>query len=392
MTTDIINEKIKDLLNTITNSGYTAYIVGGAVRDRLSSKPINDYDICTTMSLEMVKELFPPFHIMKQTQNRNAGVLNIEGTQVEISIIKGNSLLEDLSQRDFTINTLLEDANGKIYDHFGALSDIKNKVIRLVREDGFTFDEDAFRILRGLRLAAKLGYQIDENCYHHMLRTYHNLKFSAPEKVYTELKKMLEGEYFSSIFNKSIPFLLAIIPELANTNFAIVNKLLSISPNQYLIRLFIIMNELNEEEIKKIAQRLKMDKKTLRYLLVFIKNKEETPSEKNEQVKAFINNYPIEYIDALFTYQEIILKTVTPNREKLKHLLAIEKIYYDTLQQQLENQIKNLKVNPQLFSKYSRGKKLVQLESEVVSKIIQRKLLPKPEEISKYLALKLESN
>lgn len=389
MATDTIKEEITNILKTITSFGYIAYIVGGAIRDRLTGQPVNDYDICTNMPLEMVKELFPSFHIMKPNQNRNAGVLNIEGMQIEIAELKGKNLLEDVSRRDFTINTILEDAEGNLYDPLHAQEDITKKVIHLVNPDGSIFDEDAFRILRGLRLSAKLGYKIDDNCYYHMLRTHHNLSNATPEKVYSELKKMIVGQYFPDIFMNTIPFLFEILPELANTNVERINQLLKKSPNKLLVRLFIITSELEEEKVVAIAKRLKIEKKTVRYLLAFLKEKDKKQSTKPSQVKTFINSYPIDFIEAFFTYQEIVLANA--KKEVRSAFLHTETVYYEALQTQLENQIRNLDLNPSLFSKYGRGKGIVLMESEVLLKIAQQKLTPKTAEIAKYLELKPKS-
>ena len=71
-----IEKEIKNILYTINSLGYIAYIVGGAVRDKMLGLPINDYDICTNMPLDKVKELYPKFHIMKQNANRQVGGLN----------------------------------------------------------------------------------------------------------------------------------------------------------------------------------------------------------------------------------------------------------------------------------------------------------------------------
>ena len=98
---------IKEVLNRITQEGYKAYIVGGAVRDYIFEMESKDYDICTNMPLEKVKELFPKFAIMKPNNNRQTGIMRIDGKDIEISEFKGKDLLEDLSNREqFYIDSL----------------------------------------------------------------------------------------------------------------------------------------------------------------------------------------------------------------------------------------------------------------------------------------------
>lgn len=389
MNSDNLKEEVTNVLKTITSFGYMAYLVGGAIRDKLTGQPINDYDICTNMPLEMIKELFPSFHIMKPNQQRNAGVMMLEGVQIEIAELKGKTLQEDLVKRDFTINTILEDADGNIYDYLHAQEDIKRKIIRLVNEDGSTFDEHAFRILRGLRLAAKLGYKIEENCYHHMLRTRDNLKKVPAEKLYSELKRIIKEKDFPTIFEEIKPFLLVILPELANTDMERTNALLKKSPHKLLIRLFIIMAELTEEEIIAISKRLKMDKKTTKSLLYFESEKKQLPAMEPSQVKNFITKYSVEFIEAFFTYQEI--KLDDENEEALIALRKREEVYYRALQRELEKQIRNLHINPTVFKKYGSRKDLVIIENEFLSKVRKQQIAPTLEDTQKYLALKANS-
>ena len=103
----------RGLLRLQNNQGYEAYLVGGAVRDTVLDKPNKDYDICTNMPLPQIKELFPKFHIMKPNNHRNTGVMRFNNLEIEISTYKGKSIQEDLSNRDFTINAIALDKNGK---------------------------------------------------------------------------------------------------------------------------------------------------------------------------------------------------------------------------------------------------------------------------------------
>ena len=103
---------IQEVINTITESGFEAYLVGGAVRDTIIGKESKDYDICTNMPLNMIKELYPNFHLMKPNNNRNTGIMRINNLEIEISTYKGKSIQEDLSNRDFTINAIALDKNG----------------------------------------------------------------------------------------------------------------------------------------------------------------------------------------------------------------------------------------------------------------------------------------
>ncbi len=386
-TTKDIEIEIRNILKKINELGYCAYLVGGAVRDKLLRLPISDYDICTNMPLDQVKELYPRFHIMKPNSNRQVGVLNVLGVQTEIAEFKGNNIIEDIYKRDFTINTFLIDYEGNIYDYLNAHEDLAKKVIKLVNQDGSIFKEDPSRILRAIRLSSKLGFTIDYNCYQHMLDSCHALSKATPEKVYSELKKILTGKYLINIINDIKPFILAIIPELENKDYDMIVYMLKDTPSNYLLILFILFNSLSLEEITSLSIRLKIDKKTINNLSEFIYYKNKLLSLKKSRINDFINKHSIYFITALFTYQERYFKYISSN-EQLKQLYKIEKIYYQVLYEKIQKNLHNLHINPSLFSSIQDKKELILIEDDIIQKVISHKLDSTPEEIKKYLLLR----
>ena len=382
-----IEKEIKNILYTINSLGYIAYIVGGAVRDKMLGLPINDYDICTNMPLDKVKELYPKFHIMKQNANRQVGVLNILGTQTEIAQMKGQTIIEDLMKRDFTINTIIEDATGIIYDYLLSANDLNNHLIKLVNPNGETFKEDPTRILRAIRLSSKLGFTIDKNCYQQMLIYRKNLSTSTPEKVYNELKKILSGQYLPQIINNLKPFILEIIPEIKNKDYCNICNMIKESSNDYLLRLFILLNSCSSSEIASFTERLKVDKKTTKYLQAFLKYKNKLLSSKAKQINYIINQYSITFLIALFHYQEISFK-IEMNQEGLVNLYKIEKIYFQAISNLLSKNLTNLQVNPILFTTIPNMKVRLIVESDVIKNIRNHKLKPSEKEIKEYLLLK----
>ena len=371
-----IEKEIKNILYTINSLGYIAYIVGGAVRDKMLGLPINDYDICTNMPLDKVKELYPKFHIMKQNANRQVGVLNILGIQTEIAQMKGQTIIEDLMKRDFTINTIIEDATGIIYDYLLSANDLNNRLIKLVNPNGEIFKEDPTRILRAIRLSSKLGFTIDKNCYQQMLIYRKNLSTSTPEKVYNELKKILSGQYLPQIINNLKPFILEIIPEIKNKDYYNICNMIKESSNDYLLRL-----------LASFTERLKVDKKTTKYLQAFLKYKNKLLSSKAKQINYIINQYSIIFLIALFHYQEISFK-IEMNQEGLVNLYKIEKIYFQAISNLLSKNLTNLQVNPILFTTIPNMKVRLIVESDVIKNIRNHKLKPSEKEIKEYLLLK----
>ena len=124
-----INQTITNVLSMINNEGYEAYLVGGAVRDALLNKQNKDYDICTNMPLTKIKELFPKFHIMKPNNHRNTGIMRLNNLEIEISEFKGQTIAEDLHNRDFTINAMALDKHGNLIDPYNGLQSLQQQTI-----------------------------------------------------------------------------------------------------------------------------------------------------------------------------------------------------------------------------------------------------------------------
>lgn len=278
-----IDNEIKRIMQLIKYKGYEVYIVGGAVRDKIIGVDINDYDLCTNMPFSELKKLIPQIHIMKPNSFRNTAVFNIKGIQVEISSYKGNNIDEDLSKRDFRINTLLEDKDGNIIDKLNAMEDMNNKQIKLVNPNGEIFDENPVRILRAIRLSSKLGYTIDKNSYLQMLKRKALLKSVISERIITELKKILSSKYFQAIFPLFIPFLLEIIPELNSVNLNQINMELQ-GIDGITARLYIVLKQLPLETISNILNRLKIDKKIRYDILDLKKQKRYRRHERKKEV------------------------------------------------------------------------------------------------------------
>lgn len=196
-----------DLINKIESLGYSALIVGGAVRDLLLNMPINDIDIATNMPLEELNNhfevidngskyysvtikynnyLFETTHFRKDVlykDNRHPSVENVD------------SFKEDTLRRDFTINALGYDKDKNIIDYHKGLEDLNNKVIKAIGDPKVRFTEDALRILRALNFASKLGFYIDEETALAMNETCHLLRNLSDQRLYEYFVKILHQRY-----------------------------------------------------------------------------------------------------------------------------------------------------------------------------------------------------
>lgn len=224
-----IPDYVKKILHMLTEAGYEAYIVGGAVRDLLLKLPPGDFDITTSATPEEISAVCRANNIKtidNLGQNFGCVVAVIDGVTAEITTFRGESygadahkpekvwfsksLREDLSRRDFTVNAMAMDINGRIYDYHNGMEDLQNHILRTVGDAGQRYSEDALRMLRACRFVAQLGfYYVQENgvlpSFGEVNTPYYmprNFSFPAGncaglslERVRTELDKLLTGKY-----------------------------------------------------------------------------------------------------------------------------------------------------------------------------------------------------
>lgn len=224
-----IPDYVKKILHMFTEAGYEAYIVGGAVRDLLLKLPPGDFDITTSATPEEISSVCRANNIKtidNLGQNFGCVVAVIDGVAAEITTFRGESygsdahkpekvwfsksLREDLSRRDFTVNAMAMDINGRIYDYHNGMEDLKNHILRTVGNADRRYSEDALRMLRACRFVARLGFDYvqesgvlppfgEENTPYYMPRNFSfptgNCAGLSLERVRTELDKLLMGKY-----------------------------------------------------------------------------------------------------------------------------------------------------------------------------------------------------
>ena len=177
MTGIFIPENIKFILNKLREAGFEAYVAGGCVRDSLLGRTPKDWDITTAATPEEIKEVFKDYPIINNNGEKHGTVTvryeeeNIEITTFRIdgdykdsrhpeSVEFTRDLREDLARRDFTINAMAAYGDG-IIDPFGGRKDLEAGIIRAVGNPADRFEEDALRILRGIRFACKYSFDIE---------------------------------------------------------------------------------------------------------------------------------------------------------------------------------------------------------------------------------------
>ena len=202
-------DKVRLIINKLTDEGFEAYAVGGCVRDSLLGKKPNDWDITTSASPLQVKELFRRT-IDTGIQHGTVTVMfGKEGYEITTYRIDGvyedsrhpkqvtftKSLEEDLKRRDFTINAMAYNDEAGLVDLFGGVKDMEGRIIRAVGDPKERFGEDALRILRAARFAAQLDYDIDGDTLEAAKELAANLKLISAERIRVEIQKLITSKH-----------------------------------------------------------------------------------------------------------------------------------------------------------------------------------------------------
>lgn len=191
-------------LKKLKEHGFEAYAVGGCVRDSIMNLTVHDVDITTSATSEEIENTFP--HSVRTGGKYFTVTVFVDGNPIEItpfrkegdytdarrpdSIEVASTLAEDISRRDFTVNSICFDGE-KIIDLLNGENDIKEKIIRCIGSPDLRFQEDALRIMRAFRFSAGLGFQIEENTFRAALDSAWLLKKISLERIFEELIKIL---------------------------------------------------------------------------------------------------------------------------------------------------------------------------------------------------------
>ena len=199
---------LKKMNSFFEHAGFEAYLVGGAVRDMLMSKPASDWDVATNATPQQVMSIFKK--VIPTGIEHGTVTVIFQGEHIEVTTFRTEkdysdgrhpdkveyaaTIEEDLSRRDFTMNAIAVNlSDGSIVDPFGGKDDIKKKLIRCVGDALERFSEDGLRPVRALRFAAQLGFEIEDKTLEAIPKRLSVTEKIAAERFHDELLKMLKS-------------------------------------------------------------------------------------------------------------------------------------------------------------------------------------------------------
>ena len=262
------------LLDTLHAAGYAAYAVGGCVRDSLLGRTAHDWDLCTSALPQQVMELFGteqciPTGLQHGTVTIKYGRQLYETTtfRTEGSYTDGRhpdavqfvpDVREDLARRDFTINAMAYNAAEGLVDPFGGQKDLQNGLLRAVGEPQQRFTEDALRILRLYRFAARFGFALDAATARAARQLAPHLDCISAERIQEELAKLLAAPQPGAYLEPAV--LAVVLPELTPESLTAVKPVVDACPageENLPVRWAALLGALGETDTRRVLKRLR---------------------------------------------------------------------------------------------------------------------------------------
>ncbi len=266
------------LLNELNSHGYEAYVVGGAIRSYLLGLPIHDYDLTTNALPAQMKEVFHQYHTIDTGIEHGTVTVVIHHTPVEITTYRKDSayldhrhpdhveftpsLEEDCKRRDFTINAMCYHPKTGIIDFFQGQQDLANKKIRCIGEPEKRIEEDALRILRAIRFAARLSFSITPSTARVLFAKKDTLQYVSIERIAEEFNGTLESVGCSTTLEDYRSIIEVFLPELKQYSDRDYQKMLQEIEDETTlhaaIRMAILLSYLPDtKQAKSILKRMK---------------------------------------------------------------------------------------------------------------------------------------
>lgn len=216
------------LLGRLRDGGFSAYAVGGCIRDSLLGRPVHDWDITTAARPEDTKAVFSDLRTLDTGLRHGTVTVLCENEPYEITTYRIDGayadgrhpdavaftdlLAEDLKRRDFTVNAMAYAPSDGLVDLFGGREDLQRRLMRAVGDPAERFTEDALRILRAVRFAAVLGFSVEEETFSAACALRDRLSMVSGERICQEMNKLLCADSPAQILRKGAPVIAAAWP------------------------------------------------------------------------------------------------------------------------------------------------------------------------------------
>ena len=262
------------LLDTLHAAGYAAYAVGGCVRDSLLGRTAHDWDLCTSALPQQVMELFGAEQCIPTGLQHGTVTIKYGGQLYETTTFRTEGsytdgrhpdavqfvpdVREDLARRDFTINAMAYNEAEGLVDPFGGQADLQNGLLRAVGEPQQRFTEDALRILRLYRFAARFGFALDAATARAARQLAPHLDCISAERIQEELAKLLAAPQPGAYLEPAV--LAVVLPELTPAALEAAKPVVDACPageENLPVRWAALLGALGETDTRRVLKRLR---------------------------------------------------------------------------------------------------------------------------------------
>lgn len=262
------------LLDTLHAAGYAAYAVGGCVRDSLLGRTAHDWDLCTSALPQQVMELFGAEQCIPTGLQHGTVTIKYGGRLYETTTFRTEGsytdgrhpdavqfvpdVREDLARRDFTINAMAYNEADGLVDPFGGQKDLQNGLLRAVGEPQQRFTEDALRILRLYRFAARFGFALDAATARAARQLAPHLDCISAERIQEELAKLLAAPQPGAYLEPAV--LAVVLPELTPAALDAAKPMVDVCPageENLPVRWAALLGALGEADTRRVLKRLR---------------------------------------------------------------------------------------------------------------------------------------
>ena len=262
------------LLDALHTAGYAAYAVGGCVRDSLLGRTAHDWDLCTSALPQQVMELFGTEQCIPTGLQHGTVTIKYGGQLYETTTFRTEGsytdgrhpdavqfvpdVREDLARRDFTINAMAYNEAEGLVDPFGGQADLQNGLLRAVGEPQQRFTEDALRILRLYRFAARFGFALDAATARAARQLAPHLDCISAERIQEELAKLLAAPQPGAYLEPAV--LAVVLPELTPESLTAATPVVDACPageENLPVRWAALLGALGETDTRRVLKRLR---------------------------------------------------------------------------------------------------------------------------------------
>lgn len=286
-----------EMIETIKKAGFQAYVVGGAVRDYLLNKEVNDIDIASSATPTQIQEIFD--QVIPVGIEHGTVIVRYKHQSFEVTTFRSeqgysdyrrpdrvtfvNSITDDLARRDFTINAIAMTEDSVLVDPFDGQADLASKMIKAVGNPVERFTEDPLRMLRAIRFVSQLNFNLDRNTWEEIKNNAALIEKLSIERITVEIEKMFLGKALKKAIDYCYQARLFSHLPIFKSKENMIDHILTVEqPFIELIDLFVYLTIITNEEITinqwcqayKLSNKAKNSGESLKHLIQLYKHEQ----------------------------------------------------------------------------------------------------------------------